>query len=158
MLEKLVEIGLFPDEIEKVLRIEHDLENYKHLYYKYFKSPQELLIKYRKRISRGSKNSSGYTKLKNNLRQCIRGQIADMIIQNMGRVEDLIGYSIDELILHLESHFNEKINWETRKDWHIDHIKPRSSFKIDQIKECFDLSNLRPLDKIENMKKGRKCQ
>jgi hypothetical protein len=43
--------------------------------------------------------------------------------------------------------------------WWIDHIIPVSSFdfvKPEQIKECWSLKNLKPLEKIENIKKGKK--
>ena len=43
--------------------------------------------------------------------------------------------------------------------WHIDHIIAQSKFKYESLddlkfKECWALSNLRPLEKIANMKKG----
>lgn len=45
--------------------------------------------------------------------------------------------------------------------WNIDHIKPDSSFSymsVDdkEFQECWALENLRPLDSIENYKKGNR--
>lgn len=61
------------------------------------------------------------------------------------------------------------MNWEnyggrsddSRQTWWIDHIKPQSQFLYESIedplfKECWDLSNLRPLEKKANMSKGDK--
>jgi hypothetical protein len=43
--------------------------------------------------------------------------------------------------------------------WHVDHIHPCVSFNLidpEQQKACFHFSNLQPLFREENMKKGRK--
>lgn len=47
-------------------------------------------------------------------------------------------------------------NWSI-KGWHIDHIRPCSSFDPSdpaQVKECFHFYNLQPLWVIENLKKS----
>ena len=83
-------------------------------------------------------------------------------------------YSIDELKQHLESQFESWMKWNNwgiyTKDkwndndlstwtWQIDHIKPHSQFVYyemsdDQFKECWALSNLRPLSAKQNLIKG----
>ena len=50
---------------------------------------------------------------------------------------------------------------DPRKTWHIDHIIPHSSFNYisledTEFQKCWALENLRPLEKIENMKKGNR--
>lgn len=74
-----------------------------------------------------------------------------------------LGYTAEELAEHLEAHFLPGMGWHNRTDWHIDHIKPISSFDIQSIecssfKECFALSNLRPLWAADNMKKGARIE
>lgn len=82
---------------------------------------------------------------------------------------DYIGYTLIELKTHLESQFEPWMNWsnhggrtdDPRQTWHIDHIIPQSSFNFDSLesdefKKCWALSNLRPLEKIANIKKGNK--
>lgn len=69
----------------------------------------------------------------------------------------LVGCSIDELRLHLESQFVDGMNWNNYGEWHIDHIRPCSSFDLSdpsQQAECFHFSNLRPLWEYENKSKG----
>lgn len=47
-------------------------------------------------------------------------------------------------------------NWSLN-GWHIDHIRPVSSFDLSdhaQVKECFHYSNLQPLWAIDNLKKS----
>lgn len=77
---------------------------------------------------------------------------------------DYIGYSISDLKRHIESQFQPDMNWDNHGLlWHIDHIKPCSSFKFineddsvnyEAIKECWSLTNLQPLYKEENLKKS----
>lgn len=69
--------------------------------------------------------------------------------------QDLVGYKIDDLILHLESQFKDGMNWENHGKWHIDHILPVSSFRFksfddSEFKECWALKNLQPLWAREN--------
>lgn len=43
--------------------------------------------------------------------------------------------------------------------WHIDHIRPVTGFNLstlEGIRECFALSNLRPLEKMLNHQKGNR--
>lgn len=67
-------------------------------------------------------------------------------------------YSIDELKIHLESKFTDKMNWDNYgTEWVVDHIKPVSKFDKDtDISIVCALSNLQPLNKLENLKKHAK--
>ena len=74
-----------------------------------------------------------------------------------GRTEELLGYTAEELKIHLESLFKEGMTWDNQGDWHIDHIIPQSHFtSIDQMRECFALSNLKPEWGSWNMSKGNR--
>ena len=64
----------------------------------------------------------------------------------IGSTFDLLGYSYDELRIHIESLFTDGMNWENYGEWHVDHIKPLSKFKNDEpISVVNALSNLQPL-------------
>lgn len=74
---------------------------------------------------------------------------------------NLIGCSIVELIVHIEKQFEPGMRWNNHaKDgWHIDHIRPCASFDlsdVDQQKECFHYTNMRPLWAFDNHSKGAK--
>ena len=76
-------------------------------------------------------------------------------------IEEIIGCSISELKKHLEAQFQPGMTWENRGNtgWHIDHIKPKSSFDLsdpEQQKACFHYTNLQPLWEADNLKKGAK--
>jgi hypothetical protein len=63
-----------------------------------------------------------------------------------GYTIDLLGYSAEELKEHIESLFTEGMTWDNYGEWHIDHIKPLSSFeKTSKPSEVNALSNLQPL-------------
>jgi hypothetical protein len=77
------------------------------------------------------------------------------------RTQELIGCSIDQLREHIESLFKPGMSWDNYgvSGWHIDHIKPCSSFDltdIEQQKACFNYKNLQPLWARENLTKGCK--
>jgi hypothetical protein len=72
----------------------------------------------------------------------------------------LLGCSMDDFMLYLESKFKRGMSWENYgKMWHLDHIMPCAIFdltKPEHIKVCFHFSNLRPLRARANFSKGAK--
>lgn len=71
-------------------------------------------------------------------------------------VRDL-GCSIKSLKKHLERQFRESMSWDNYGDWHIDHVKPLSSFNLSEREELLKAchyTNLQPLWKTENLEKG----
>lgn len=84
--------------------------------------------------------------------------------------EGLVGYTIEDLMKHLEKQFESWMNWdnygiyeEGKLKWHLDHRKPKSLFRYTspedkEFKECWALENLQPLEAIENLKKSNKYQ
>jgi hypothetical protein len=69
----------------------------------------------------------------------------------------VLGYSYSELKEHLESLFLEGMTWNNHGEWHIDHIKPISSFEVTDIPSVVNsLENLQPLWAIDNMRKSDK--
>lgn len=78
--------------------------------------------------------------------------------------KDILGFTIEELITHLESNFDSNMNWDNYGTyWHIDHIKPKSWFIYETVddpafKECWSLDNLQPLEAKQNMIKGNRYE
>lgn len=79
------------------------------------------------------------------------------------RMVEILGYDTEALRSHLESLFVDGMSWEQfmRGEIHIDHIIPISRFDITSdtcaaFKECWALSNLRPMWARENLSKGAK--
>lgn len=97
------------------------------------------------------------------LRMLFRSRFYKAVSRNSKKssVLDLIGCSVDELKIHLESQFKPGMSWKNwgNKGWHIDHIKPCASFNLsdlEQQKECFYYMNLQPLWAKDNISKGAK--
>ena len=77
------------------------------------------------------------------------------------RTEKLVGYSMDELRVHLERQFAKGMSWENMGEWHIDHIVPLVSFAITgpddpELRRAWSLTNLRPLWASANLSKHDK--
>jgi len=76
--------------------------------------------------------------------------------------EDLVGYTLQDLINHLTPLFTDSMAWENYGSiWHVDHVTPKSWFKYEstsdpKFKECWSLTNLQPKFKIDNIKKGNR--
>ena len=49
---------------------------------------------------------------------------------------DILGCTWEELVVHLESKFDNGMTWSNRGEWHIDHIIPMSSAKnVEEVKK-----------------------
>lgn len=69
----------------------------------------------------------------------------------------LLGCSITEAVRHIESQFQDGMSWANHGEWHIDHIEPLASFDLEdekQLAEACHYTNLRPLWKLDNLRKG----
>lgn len=71
------------------------------------------------------------------------------------------GYTIAELKKHIEAQFVGKMSWDRYRigHIHIDHIRPVSSFDLQddkEFKKCWALENLQPLWAADNLAKAAK--
>lgn len=84
-------------------------------------------------------------------------------------IKEKCGYSLDDLVSHIESQFTSKMNWDNQTTpknpgeygWHLDHIKPHSEFHYTSVNhpdfiKCWDLNNLQPMSAVMNMQKANK--
>lgn len=128
----------------------------------------EKQIQYKK-SKKGKKIISRYEYLKRRSDPCYR--IATILRSRLNKlirdgvkvgsaVKDL-GCSIENLKEYLESKFKPGMSWNNYgiKGWHIDHIKPLSSFDLtnrDEFLQACHYTNLQPLWWYENLAKGAK--
>ena len=71
---------------------------------------------------------------------------------------ELLGYSLDDLMAHLEKKFTKGMSWENYGKWHIDHVIPLSAHNYEtpenmDFKRAWALNNLQPLWAKENISK-----
>lgn len=81
--------------------------------------------------------------------------------KNGRKWEELVGYSLDDLMRHLQKHFTHGMSWDNMGEWHIDHVIPQSAFNYSSpenldFKKCWALKNLRPMWATDNIAKGSK--
>lgn len=72
---------------------------------------------------------------------------------------DLMGCTVPFFKAHLESLFLPGMTWSNRGEWHIDHKRPCASFDLtdeEQQRLCFHYTNMQPLWKLDNLRKGTK--
>ena len=74
---------------------------------------------------------------------------------------DVLQYTPKQLIDHLELQFTDGMTWDNYGEWHVDHIKPISSFNIiemgdNEFMKCWCLNNLQPMWGEENIRKSNK--
>lgn len=95
----------------------------------------------------------------------LRSRMRDTIKRCSGKKSkktmELVGCHIEYLKYFLESKFLEGMSWDNygSRGWHIDHIRPCSSFDLtdpEQQKQCFHYTNLQPLWATDNLKKSDK--
>jgi hypothetical protein len=82
-------------------------------------------------------------------------------VNKTNKTFSLLGYSIEDLMVHLEALFTSGMTWDNYGEWHVDHKIPMNSFQFEStddigFKECWKLSNLQPLWGLDNLSKGTK--
>jgi len=88
-------------------------------------------------------------------RNILVGYLSRLNKKKDGKAENILGYTPKELKKHLESQFYEGMSWKNYGDWHVDHIRPVSTFPKDTPPEVVNsLDNLQPLWAAENISKG----
>lgn len=106
------------------------------------------------------RNSRPHQRVRHTIGNAIRSAIR---ANKAGRSwEALVGYDLPTLMRHIERQFAAGMNWNNygrgASCWHIDHIRPVASFSFDTsddpgFRECWALTNLRPLWEPENLSK-----
>ena len=128
---------------------------------KYYQEHLEILkTKQNERVRNRYKNDPMFKmvcNLRSRLRKALKAQGAKKDISS----KELFGANQESVWKHLESQFKEGMTRENYcfKGWHIDHIKPFSSFDLndpEQLKECNHYTNLQPLWWWENFEKSDK--
>lgn len=115
-----------------------------------------------------NKNRRGYESLRKKedpaflIARRLRSRLS-MAVKNIHKrkkdstVKDL-GCTIGELIVHLESQFEDGMSWNNYGEWEIDHIVSFSKFDLtdrEQLLEAFNYKNIRPFWPKANKKRNK---
>lgn len=157
-------------KLKKKIYRERNKENLKSYFRKYRKVNKLKLQTYHQRYFQQNKdtvyksrNDRVKTDIQFKLNMRLRSRLNCALrgnYKNGSAVRDL-GCTIDELKSYLESKFQSGMTWDnwTSEGWHIDHIKPLSSFDLTdrkQLLEACHYTNLQPLWAKDNLSKSDK--
>ena len=100
------------------------------------------------------KNKGDY-KIKKAWRRLLTRSVKNLKHSKIDNTINELGYSYEDLKKRIECQFQDGMSWDNYGEWHIDHKKPLSLFNENTSpKTVNSLSNLQPLWKIDNLKKG----
>ena len=131
-------------------------------YLKEYREKNIVKIRKTKRdYERNRKSIDPLYKLICNFRTAIYTVLKENNITKFGHYFDILGYTPEELINHLEKQFTEGMTWDNYGEFHVDHKLPISSFNIKEIGDeefmkCWCLDNLQPMWGEENIRKSNK--
>lgn len=106
------------------------------------------------------KNTPTQNRIKASMKANLASRLKNRLLKkNRKSTFDLLGYTVEDLIAHLESQFKNGMTWDNYGQWHIDHIEPDSWFNYDSMhhpdfKKSWSLNNLQPMWASDNLKKS----
>ena len=116
----------------------------------HIKRTKEYMIEY---------NKKRYSKIHDRITRNVRKRISQCLKKNKKTVKYL-DCEFSHFKKWIEFQFDKNMNWQNYGEyWHLDHVIPCNSFdftKEEDIKECFNWKNYRPLEGLENIIKGDK--
>lgn len=121
----------------------------------YAKNNREKINAYIRRRKEMDKNFKLFSVLRDRIKKAIKNAYGEKAYSS----KELLGVDIETVREHLESQFTEGMSWDNYGKWHIDHIRPCTSFDLTdtkQQKECFHYTNLQPLWAEDNFRKRDK--
>jgi hypothetical protein len=147
-------------------------KNYDEWYVKNKEHRKQYLKEYREKnidkirevkrtYERTRKSNDPLYKLISNFRTAIYQVLKESNVEKNGHYFDILKYSPEELISHLENQFKDGMTWDNYGEWHVDHMKAISLHDIKEIGDeefmkCWSLSNLQPMWGEENIRKSNK--
>ena len=130
---------------------------------KYLKEYREKNIdkirKVKRDYEKNRKASDPAYKLISNFRTAIYQVLKENNVEKNKHYFDILKYTPEELISHLEKQFTDSMTWENYGEWHVDHRMPISSFVFESVDDdsfmkCWSLDNLQPMWGKDNIVKG----
>ena len=110
---------------------------------------------------RNRKATDPLYKLISNFRTAIYQVLKESNVEKNKHYFDILQYTPEQLITHLELQFKDTMSWDNYGEWHVDHKLPITHFNIvemgdDEFIKCWSLDNLQPMWGVENIRKSNK--
>jgi hypothetical protein len=115
----------------------------------------------KRNYEKNRKSNDPLYKLISNFRTAIYQVLKENNVKKNGHYFDILKYTPQQLIEHLEKQFSDEMTWDNYGLWHVDHKHPISLYNIEKIGDdeflkCWSLDNLQPMWGSENIKKSNK--
>jgi len=116
---------------------------------------------YKRKYEKHRKDTDPLYKLISNFRTAIYTVLKESNVDKYGHYFNVLQYTPEELINHLEKQFKDDMTWDNYGIWHVDHKFPITSFDIqemgdEEFMKCWCLDNLQPMWGEENIRKSNK--
>ena len=140
---------------------EQNKENRKEYLKEYREKNIDKIRKTKRDYERNRKARDPLYKLISNFRTAIYQVLKESNVEKNKHYFDILQYTPEELITHLENKFTDKMSWNNYGDWHVDHILPITHFNIQEMGDeefmrCWSLDNLQPMWGFDNIFKSNK--
>jgi hypothetical protein len=121
----------------------------------------EKIREVKRKYEKHRKDTDPLYKLISNFRTAIYQVLKENNVDKNGHYFEVLKYTPEELIIHLEKQFTDGMTWDNYGQWHVDHVIPISVHDIheigdDEFMRCWSLSNLQPMWGDENIRKSNK--
>ena len=128
---------------------------------KYRENNVDKIRQIKRDYERNRKATDPLYKLITNFRTAIWTVLKESNVDKYGHYFDILQYTPEELINHLEKQFKDDMTWDNYGIWHVDHKLPITSFDIQEMGDeefmrCWCLENLQPMWGEENIRKSNK--
>jgi hypothetical protein len=158
--EKLAKLGATDMEIADFFEVVRTEMEYLVICLQLIKEDRRGIIACRKKKRSESRVNRRKTSPSNRIRESMAARMwAALKGRSDGRLFSRLGYSLEDLMVHLEGKFQAGMSWENYGCWHVDHKKPCVLFDLtdsSQFAQCWTLQNLQPLWARDNIQKGAK--
>ena len=145
------------NEYSKNWRVKNEekMKNQRKLYYQ---ENKEEIVKKNYEYCKYKTSTDPLYKLTRGIRSLILGSFKNQFTIKSKKTIEILGCSFEEFKLHLESKFDDKMNWENQGSyWHMDHIIPISSAETEEdVYRLNHYTNFQPLYWEDNLRKGNK--
>ena len=112
---------------------EQNKEHRKQYLKEYREKNVDNIRKTKRDYERNRKSIDPLYKLISNFRTAIYQVLKENNVEKNKHYFDILKYTPEDLIQHLEKQFTSDMTWENYGEWHVDHKKPITSFNFQEI-------------------------
>jgi hypothetical protein len=120
---------------------------------KYAQNNKERIRHYREVYRKRRMKEDPLFAAKRKLRRAVNSAFERIKVNKPADTLTLLGCSWEEAKAHFEKLFAEGMCWDNHGEWHIDHIRPVSDWKENELHLMNHISNLQPLWAKDNYSK-----